>query len=256
MTVHRDGRTAVLTLDRPRAHNALSRALASELHDHARALATDRSVGAVVVTGAGGRAFCAGADIAEMSQLASGDDFFAFIDVLENAVAAVAALPQPVVAAIDGVALGGGLELALACDLRVVSEISKLGLPEIKLGLLPGLGGTQRAIRMLPTAVAARLLLLGEPLDAVEAHRHGLCEPPVPAGTSLAVALDLAARLAAGPPVALAAAKELMRDGAALPLDEAIEREQGVGRRLFATADAGEGIAAFLEKRMASFEGR
>jgi enoyl-CoA hydratase len=256
LTVERDGRTAVMTLDRPAALNALSRSLASELREHACALAADRSVRAVVVTGAGERAFCAGADIAEMSELAGADEFHAFIVALEAAVAAVAAMPQPVVAAVDGVALGGGFELALACDLRVVSEASRFGLPEVKLGLLPGLGGTQRAIRMLPPAVAARLLLLGDPLDAAEAHRHGLCEPPVPRGTALAVAVELAGRLAAGPPLAHAAAKDLMRDGPLLPLADAIQCEQEVGRRLFATADAAEGVSAFMEKRVASFEGR
>jgi enoyl-CoA hydratase len=256
ITVERDGRTAVVTIDRPRAHNALSRAVAGELDAAATVLAEDRSIGAVIVTGAGDRAFCAGADIAEMGQLASGDEFHEFIGMLERAVAAVASLPQPTVAAIEGVAFGGGFELALACDLRVVSETAKLGLPEIKLGLLPGLGGTQRAIRMLPAAVATKLLLLGDAIDAHTAHRHGVCEEPVPAGAALAAARDLAARLAAGPPLALAAAKQLVREGRELPLRAAIELEQDTGRRLFATADAAEGVAAFLQKRVASFEGR
>jgi enoyl-CoA hydratase len=255
-TVHREGSVAVLTLDRPKRLNALSRAVASELCEHAHALGADHQVRAVVVTGAGGRAFCAGADIAELGELGSGDEFFAFIDAVEDAVAAVAALPQPTVAAIEGVAFGGGLELALACDLRVVSETSELGLPEVKLGLLPGLGGTQRARRMLPAAVATRLVLLGDSIDAEEAHRYGLCERPVPRGTALNEALDLATRLAAGAPIAQSAAKRLLREGIELPLIDAIALEQEVGRQLFATSDAKEGVAAFLGKRMACFEGR
>jgi enoyl-CoA hydratase len=256
LTLGREGHVAVLTLERPDALNALSRAVADDILAATAGLAGDSGVRVVVVTGAGGRAFCAGADIAEMGALSGADDFFSFIGHLERAVAAIATLPQPTIAAIEGLALGGGLELALACDFRVVSDTARLGLPEVKLGLLPGLGGTQRAIRMLPRAVATRMVMLGEPLDAATAHRYGLCEAPVAVGDALRAARELADRLAAGAPLALAAAKRLIRDGAELPLTQAIQLEQDVGRRLFASSDAVEGVTAFLAKRVASFEGR
>ncbi len=243
----------LITLDRPHVHNSFNTAMADELVALAADLAHDPSVRAVVVTGAGGKAFCAGADIAEFGSLATPDDFHAFIQRLGSAVEAIAALPQVVVAAVEGIAFGGGCELAMACDLRTVSERSRFGLPEIKLGLLPGLGGTQRAIRMLPTSVATRLLVTGEPLDAHAAHRFGFCEEPVASGGALEAALELARGLSVGPAAALAAAKVLLRDGVAMPLADAIAMEQEAGRRLFGTADAREGVAAFLEKRTPSF---
>jgi enoyl-CoA hydratase/carnithine racemase len=255
VTLSRDVGVAVVTLDRPDALNALDRFTANELIDVTDALAADSSVRAVVVTGGGTRAFCAGADIAEMGTFAGPADFLAFIQLLQRATGAFAALAKPTIAAIEGVALGGGFELALACDFRVVGERARLGLPEIKLGLLPGLGGTQRAIRQLPGSVAMRLLMVGDPLDASTAHRHGLCEEPVPAGEALAAALELAHRLAAGPPLAMAAAKRLAREGIELELPAAIALEQTVVSELFGTADAAEGIAAFLAKRPADFTG-
>jgi enoyl-CoA hydratase/carnithine racemase len=251
--VERDGPVVVLTLDRPRALNALGTAMADELGAAAATIAADRGVRAVVVTGAGDRAFCAGADIAEFGALASPEQFHAFIARLALGVEALAALPQPVIAAVEGLALGGGCELAMACDLRVVGANARFGLPEIKLGLLPGLAGTQRAIRLLPGAVARRMLLTGEPITAAEAHAHGFCEPPVPAGDALAAARSLAATLAAGPPDALAAAKRLVAEGAELDLAAARTHEQLVVKDLFGTADGREGVQAFLGKRAARF---
>jgi enoyl-CoA hydratase/carnithine racemase len=172
---------------------------------------------------------------------------------LSRAVEAIAALPQPVIAAVEGIAFGGGCELAMACDLRTASERTRFGLPEIKLGLLPGLGGTQRAIRLLPAGVAARMLLTGDPVSAVEAHLVGFCEPPTPAGGALDAAITLADRLSQGPRHAMAAAKHLIRHGRELTLDEAIALEQETGRRLFSTDDAVEGVRAFLDKRPAVF---
>jgi len=249
----RDDGVAVITLDRPEVLNSFNMAMADELLAATAELEVDTGVGAVVIRGAGGRAFCAGADIAEFGALATPDDFHGFISHLGRAIEAVAALPQPVIAAVEGIAFGGGCELAMACDLRTASTRTRFGLPEIKLGLLPGLGGTQRAIRMLPGSVSLRLLVTGEPLDAETGHRFGFCEQPVVPGEALADALALAASLCAGPHTAIAAAKRLWRDGAALALDEAIALEQETGRELFGTADGREGIAAFLEKRDAVF---
>jgi enoyl-CoA hydratase/carnithine racemase len=243
-----------LTLDRPEVLNSFDTAMADELLDLADSLAGDRSVGVVVLTGAGDKAFCAGADIAEFGALSSPDAFHGFISHLSRAVEAISSLPQLVIAAVEGIAFGGGCELAMACDLRTASARTRFGLPEIKLGLLPGLGGTQRAIRMLPRTVALRMLVTGEPIDAETAHRHGFCERPVDAGGALPAALDIATALSSGPRTAIAAAKQLVRDGARLDLADALVMEREVGRTLFSTADGREGVAAFLEKRPAVFE--
>jgi enoyl-CoA hydratase len=244
---------AVITLRRPEVHNSFNTAMADRLLELAVAIAANSDIGGVVVTGAGGRAFCAGADIAEFGALDTPDAFHGFIRRLGSAVEAIAALPQIVVAAVEGVAFGGGCELAMACDLRVASSTARFGLPEVKLGLMPGLGGTQRAPRLLPRAVALRLLATGDPLTADDGFRYGFCEHPVDAGTALDAALELARTLSSGPRRAIAAAKRLVNDGLALDLASAIELEQRVGRDLFGTADAREGVAAFLEKRAARF---
>jgi enoyl-CoA hydratase len=244
---------AVLTLARPDALNSFNTAIADRLLQLAAELTEDRSIGAVVVTGAGEKAFCAGADIAEFGALAGPDDFHGFLTHLGSAVEAIANLPQPVIAAVEGFAFGGGCELAMACDLRTASTHTRFGLPEIKLGLLPGLGGTQRAIRMLPRSVALRMLLSGEPLDAETAFHVGFCERPVAPGGTLAAALHIAEALRAGPREAMAAAKRLTREGAELDLSAAIALEQQVGRDLFGTEDAREGVAAFLQKRPPAF---
>ena len=137
---------------------------------------------------------------------------------------------------------------------RTASERTRFGLPEVRLGLLPGLGGTQRAARLLPAAVATRLLITGDPLEAAAAHRLGFCEEPVEAGGALAAALELAQRVSSGPAAAIAAAKLLLRDGPTLPFPDALALERSVGRELFGSADAREGVAAFLAKRPPSFE--
>jgi enoyl-CoA hydratase len=245
---------ALLTLTRPEVHNSFNTAMADQLLQLASELADDRSVGAVVITGAGEKAFCAGADIAEFGALGSPQAFHGFVTRLSGAVEAIAALPQPVIAAVEGIAFGGGCELAMACDLRTVSTRTRFGLPEIKLGLLPGLGGTQRSIRMLPGSIALRMLITGDPLDADTAYRVGFCEQPVEPGRALTDALRVAETLRSGPRQAMNAAKRLTRDGAELDLSAAIALEQQVGRDLFGTEDAREGIAAFLQKRPPAFE--
>ena len=169
---------------------------------------------------------------------------------------ALSRCPKPSVAAIHGVAFGGGLELALACDLRVADDGARLGVPEIKLGLLPGAAGTARLPRLLPPAVAKQLLLTGEPLSAADAARHGLVNEVVPAGGALDAALALAGRLAALAPLALAAAKRLVDDSAGVPLDAAVLLERETVSMLFGTSDRVEGVRAFLDKRPARFVGR
>lgn len=241
---------ALLTLRRPERLNAIGsdtvRALSADLAE----LAGDDSVGALVVTGEG-RAFSAGADIAEFSTFSTPREFSAFVHRITDAYADLQRLPKPSVAAINGIALGGGFELALACDLRIAAPDAKLGVPEIKLGLLPGAGGTARLTRMLPPAVAKQLLMTGEPLAAAEAHRLGLVNEI--ADDPLRRALDLATHLAALPPAALAAAKRLVDQGVSMPLDAAVTFERETVSMLFGTDDRVEGVRAFLEKRAPNF---
>jgi len=253
--VERVGGVATLTLARPERLNAFSSALVAALAAAVDDVAADPTVRAIVVAGQG-RVFCAGADIAEMDGFAGPADFHRFIRALSGTFDALARCSKPSVAAVHGAALGGGLELALACDLRVVEEGTRLGLPEITLGVLPGAAGTARLPRLLPTAVAKQLLLTGEPLSADEAYRLGLINQVVATGEAVAAAGRLAARLAALAPLALAAAKRLVDTGSAVPLDVAIGYERETVSMLFGTADRVEGMRAFLEKRPPSFTGR
>jgi len=242
---------AVLTLARPDRLNALSSAVAADLAAAVSDVMADDASRAIVVAG-DGKAFCAGADIAELSTLDGPRGFAAFVQRLTDAFGVLASCPKPSVAALHGAVLGGGLELALACDLRIADETAKLGVPEIRLGLLPGAAGTVRLPRLLPKAIAKHLLLTGEPMTAVDAECFGLVNKVVPAGEALEAAGALAARLASLAPLALAAAKRLVDE----PLDDAIAAEREVVSGLFGTDDGIEGVRAFLEKRPPTFRGR
>jgi enoyl-CoA hydratase len=246
---------AVITLRRPDRLNALSSAVAADLLEAVQEAGGQDAVRAIVIAGEG-KVFCAGADIAELDALDGPHAFSAFVRKLTDTLDALARCPKPSVAAIHGVAFGGGLELALACDLRICAAGARLGVPEIKLGLLPGAAGTARLPRLLPKAVAKQMLLTGDPLSAADAHRLGLVNEVVPDGEVLDAALVLAAQLAALPPLALAAAKRLVDDGAALPLDAAITLERETVSMLFGTDDRVEGVKAFLTKRPPTFVGR
>ena len=250
----RDGAIAVVTLSRPDRLNAIGTDTLAALDDALTTLEADDSVRAFVVTGEG-RAFCAGADIEELSGLDGAAGFAGFVRRVTDVLDRLEQHPKPSVAAVDGAALGGGLELALACDLRVASAGARLGVPEIKLGLLPGAGGTQRLPRLLPRGVALQMLLTGAPLGAVDAHRLGLVNELSGDSPALEVAARLARDLAAGPPLALGAAKHLVQRGAILPLADAIDFEREIVAGLFATEDAAEGLAAFRAKRAPEFKG-
>jgi enoyl-CoA hydratase len=252
---HHPGGVAVVTLNRPDRLNALSTELATALTEAVATLAVDDAVGAIVVAGAG-RSFCAGADIEELGRLEGPHEFRSFIERLTDALDALAHCPKASVAALHGVAMGGGLELALACDLRLADETARLGVPEIKLGLLPGAAGTARLPRLLPPAVARQMLLTGDPLSALAAERYGLVNGVVPAGEVLNAAMELAARLASVAPLARAAAKRLLDQGTQLPLEGAIALERETVSMLFGTQDRAEGIDAFLAKRAPEFKGR
>ena len=250
--VERDGRVAVVALDRPQQLNAIGGEVLRRLARVLDELAVDGGVGALVITG-NGRAFSAGADIAEFGALEDADEFRSWIEQFTATYDQVERFPKPTVAAIDGVALGGGFELVLACDLRIASHRARFGLPEIKLGLLPGGGGTQRLVRQVPRAVAAQMILTGEPLPADDALRYGLVNRVVADGDARSAAVELARSLADGPAAALAAAKRLLRDGPATDLDRAIVLERETVAPLFETPDAREGVLSFLQKRPPRF---
>jgi enoyl-CoA hydratase len=248
-------RVAVITLTRPDRLNAIGRDTITDLDAALADLETDDGIRAFVITGEG-RAFSAGADLDELSGLDGAAGFARFVRSFTDVLDRLEQHPKPSIAAIDGVALGGGLELALACDLRVASDRARLGVPEIKLGLLPGAGGTQRLPRLLPRGIATQMLLTGEPLGAIDAHRLGLVNELSGDASALVVAERLAHEIAAGPPLAHAAAKHLVQRGATLTLIDAIDLERETVADLFATADAAEGLAAFHEKRPPEFSGR
>ncbi len=246
---------ATVTLNRPDVRNAMNTAMREELFRCFTALATDDEVRAVVVTGAGERAFSAGADIREFVepqvpvQLREQRRRLDFRQVMEGC-------PQPIIAAIRGVALGGGLELALACDIRIAAEDARLGLTEINLAIIPGGGGTQRLPRLVGRGKALEMILTGARIGATEALRLGLVERVVPAGDVLTAAFELARDLAGKAPIALRYAKEAVVKGLQLPLADGLRLENDLSTLLRTTEDRVEGARAFLEKRKPSWKGR
>ena len=249
------GGVATIRLDRPKM-NAINARLRAELLEAALEAREDTDVRAVVVYG-GERIFAAGADIAEMSSLTYAD-MLAWGGLLQEALRVVAKLPKPVVAAVTGYALGGGFELALACDFRVLGERAKVGVPEIQLGVIPGAGGTQRLPRLVGPAKAKELVFTGRHVAADEALALGIADRVVPDAEVYDAALALAAQLARGPAVALRAAKQAIDDGLELDLDTALRLETTLFAGLFATDDQKTGMRSFLENGpgKAVFEGR
>jgi enoyl-CoA hydratase len=244
---------ALLTLDRPRALNALSFDLLDELATALESLDADPSCRAIVITGAGDRAFAAGADIRELAEqtptsLVAGGRFEAWDRI--------AAIGLPLIAAVRGFALGGGCELAMACDMIVAAEDATFGQPEIRLGVMPGAGGTQRLTRAIGKARSMELILTGRTMSAQEADAHGLITRVVPAEATVDAALELAARVAAMPPLAIRAAKASILDAAERSLGDGLTREREAFFRLFDTQDQAEGMAAFTEKRPPVWSGR
>jgi enoyl-CoA hydratase len=244
---------ALVTLHRPEALNALSFDLLDELVATLEMLDRDPSCRAVVITGSGDRAFAAGADIRELApqtsaSLSSGGRF----DVWDR----LAAIGLPLIAAVRGVALGGGCELAMTCDMIVAAEDAGFGQPEIRLGVMPGAGGTQRLTRAIGKARAMELILTGRTMSARDAAAAGLVTSVVPAAATVDAALELAARIAAMPPLAVRAAKSAVLDAADRPLAEGLARERETFFGLFDTQDQAEGMAAFTEKRPPFWSGR
>jgi enoyl-CoA hydratase/carnithine racemase len=208
----------------------------------------------VVITGAGDKAFCAGADLKERARM-SAAEVHGFHRGLREALGAIEAAPQPVIAAINGAALGGGLELALACDLRVAAEAAQLGLPEVSLGIIPGAGGTQRLARLVGVGRAKDLVLTARRIGAAEALAMGLVTRVAPAGRLLDDALALAAEVARNAPISLRQAKRAIDGGLHLPLEEALDLENRLYQDCLGTKDRVEALRAFAEKRPPVFTG-
>lgn len=247
----RDGVTW-LSVNRPEVRNALSAETVREFQSALRELAASREVGVLIVTGAGEKAFVAGADIREIRERGRREGLEAINLELFNA---IEAFPQPVIAAINGYALGGGCELALACDIRIASETAKFGFPETGLGIIPAAGGTQRLPRLVGWGKAKELILTGEIIDAHEAHRLGLVSKVVPPNELRATAQSYAEKILSRGPLATRLAKLALNTAARAGLDVGLTVERLAQTILFESKDKQEGMAAFLEKRKPKFRG-
>ncbi len=246
-------RVGLVTLNRPKQLNALNDTLMDELGAALRAFDADEAIGCIVLTG-GEKAFAAGADIAMMAP-------FGFVDAYTKGLISrnwetIREIRKPVIGAVAGFALGGGCELAMMCDFIIAADSAKFGQPEIKLGLIPGYGGTQRLPRLVGPSAALKLILTGEIIPAAEALRIGLVDEVVPAADLLTRARALALHIAAQAPLAVAASIEAVHRGASLPLDQALALEARIFGRLSNSADKHEGVKAFLEKRAPTFTGK
>lgn len=247
-------RLATVVIDRPQKRNALNGQVRAELMAALDALVADDRARVVVITGAGEKAFVAGADVAEFADRSPTEQRAAMEG--RRVYDVVAAFPKPVIASINGYALGGGCELALACDLRIAARSARLGQPEVNLALLPGGGGTQRLPRLVGLGRAMRLILTGEIIDAEEAERIGLVDILVDDDDLAARTRELAGSIAKHSPVALKLIKEAVRASAEMPLSAGLELERELFITAFASEDSAEGVRAFREKREPEFRGR
>lgn len=245
---------AILTINRPQAANALSVKAFEELHDNLIDFRDDDELLVGIITGSGDKAFCGGVDV---------KDFLPFIKRTASKPWLVPAtmlrrldLWKPIIAAINGVALGGGLEIALGCDIRIASENAKFGLPEVTLGVFPGGGSTQRLPRLIPPGIAAEMLFIGKRIDAREAYRIGLVNRVVPIDELMPAATEIAKAICDAGPVAVRAVKEAMVRGMSMGLEDGLRLEESFTRYIASTRDFEEGTTAFLEKRKPKFEAR
>jgi len=254
LLIERRERVAIITINRPEKRNALNIQTRAEGAAALEELRDDESIRVVIFTGAGDKAFIAGADIAEFAgrtavtqrDVMTGRSLFTAIDTF----------PKPVIAMVNGYCLGGGCELALACDLRVASERASFGQPEINLGIIPGGGGTQRLTHLVGEGKAMELILTGEIINAQTAYSYGLVNLVVPAEELEAKTLEIANRIAEKSPIALRMAKEAVKTASRSTLDEGLRREIDLFALCFSSADKDEGVTAFLEKRKPDFKGR
>jgi len=249
------GRIATITINRPKSLNALTMATMQELSAVLEEIGGGTDVGAVLLTGAGEKAFVAGADISEMRE-------FTPLRVLEfsrfghRVLGNIERLPQPVIGVINGFALGGGCELAMACDILIAADTARFGQPEVNLGIIPGYGGTQRLPRLVGRNIAKEIVLTGEMISAQRAYEIGLVNRVVSQGALMEAAREIARKILEKAPVALSTAKSVMNRGIDLDLESACALEANAFAVMFSTGDGEEGMTAFLEKRKPAFTGR
>ncbi|MDT3699596.1 MAG: enoyl-CoA hydratase-related protein [Thermincola sp.] len=254
MLINVDDGIATITINRPETLNALSPAVYHEISEGLTMLASDSAVKAVIITGAGDRAFIAGADIAAMS-IMSANDALLFGAAAKAASMRIESMAQPVIAAVNGLALGGGCELALTCDFRVAVRSAKFGQPEINLGIIPGNGGTQRLTRLVGISKAKEMIMLGDMITAEQALQLGLVHQVVEADELMPAALQLAKKLSQKAPIALAMAKRAIQRASGSDIQDGLEFELNCFAHCFSTQDQKEGMKAFLEKRPPQFSG-
>jgi enoyl-CoA hydratase/carnithine racemase len=247
-----EGRVGIVTIARPERRNALNLQVKQEIVEHLQAFANDVQISAVVLTGEGGY-FVAGTDIAEMAQMRPIDHVRLETDRVFHV---VRQCPNPVIAAVEGYALGGGCELALACDIIVAADDAQFGQPEIRVGIMPGAGGTQRLLRTAGRYKGALWCLTGQMIPAREAHAANVVSELVPKGQALTRCIEIGEAIAAMPPLAVQAIREAMRLGADVPLETGLALERRLFERLFDSEDQEEGMRAFLEKRKPAYQGR
>lgn len=252
--LERRGRVALITINRPDKLNALNIKTRQETAEALDELRADDSVRVVVITGAGGKAFVAGADINEFAGRTAVQQ--RSVMKAKSIFTATEDFPRPIIAMIDGFCLGGGCELALSCDLRIASDKSRFGQPEINLGIIPGGGGTQRLTRLVGEGKAMQMILTGEMIDAQEALRIGLVNEVLPAEQLEARTFEIAEKIAEKSPVALAMAKAAVKNAARMNLREGLDAEIDLFALCFSSEDKEEGVRAFLEKRKPDFKGR
>ena len=250
----KEGKIATFTINRREALNSINVATLRELRDAMIKFRDDPELWVGIVTGAGEKAFCAGADIADMLPFMQEHRDAPW--ETPSSIMRGLDLWKPLIAAINGMALGGGLEIVLACDLRIASETARFGTPEVNLGLMPGWGGTQRLPRMLPSCKAAEILLMGRPIDADEAYRIGLVNKVVPPEEVMSTAKEWAEVICQAGPLAVRAAKEAMIRGTSMPLEQGLRLEHSLNDLCLGTEDFNEGTTAFVEKRKAVFKAK
>jgi methylglutaconyl-CoA hydratase len=251
----REGGVAWVVLNRPEARNALSRQVCRELGELALSLGEDREVRSVVITGAGDKAFCAGADLKERKGV-SADEAGPYLDAISGAANAWAAIPKPTIAAMNGSAFGGGLELALACDFRVAVPGALFALTEVRLGIMPGAGGTQRLPRLVGVARAKEIILLGRRVSAPRALDIGLVHELAEPGDLETATMALCEELSRCAPLSVTMSKRAIDRGIDLPIDEGLSLERACYDVTLFTEDRDEGLRAFAEKRAPRFQGR
>ncbi len=250
--VAREAPLGIITLNRPHALNALNWQMVGELADALEAMDADDAIRCVILTGAGDRAFAAGADIKEMAGQTPVTMMIGGFDQWDR----IRRIHTPLIAAVNGYALGGGCELAMHCDIIIAGDTAKFGQPEINLGIMPGAGGTQRLARSLGKFVAMEMVLTGRDFTAQELHQLGLVNRVVPAADLMTEARAVAATIAAKSPIAVRLAKEAVLAAFEMPQEQGLMYEKRLFATLFATEDQREGMAAFVEKRKADFKGR